>query len=107
MEFARVVWDAFPVSKWHALVIPNVHVTQFEELPQHAWREMQVLVQRAQAWIREQDDSVVAFNVGMNLGEAAGQTIDHLHLHVIPRRTGDVADPRGGVRGVIPGKQKY
>ena len=107
LEHARVVWDAYPVSKWHALVVPKVHATAFEDLPQLAWRDMQILTQRTQAWIQQQDPSATAFNIGMNLGQAAGQTVAHLHLHLIPRRAGDVPAPRGGIRGVIPGKQSY
>ena len=57
--------------------------------------------------IKEQDNSVVGFNIGMNCGESAGQTVSHAHIHVIPRRDGDVENPRGGVRGVIPGKMDY
>ena len=107
MEHAVAVWDAFPVTEHHVLILPLEHVASFDELPQLVWRDMRVLVQRAQSWIQREDPSVTAFNVGMNLGRDAGQTIDHLHLHVIPRRSGDVDDPTGGVRGVIPSKKLY
>ena len=104
---AKVIWDAFPVTSWHALIVPQEHVESFSDLPQATWSEMQILVQRTQDWITQQDPTVTGFNIGMNLGHDAGQTIGHLHLHVIPRRKGDVADPTGGVRGVIPGKSNY
>jgi diadenosine tetraphosphate (Ap4A) HIT family hydrolase len=65
------------------------------------------LIHQQRALIVEEDPSVVAFNVGMNAGEAAGQTVFHAHIHLIPRRTGDVAEPRGGIRHVIPGKGSY
>lgn len=104
---ARAVWDAFPVSPWHALILPKEHVTAFDQLSAHTWRDMQILAQRVQDWVRAKDPSVTAFNVGMNLGKDAGQTIDHLHLHVIPRRSGDVEDPTGGIRGVLPGKGRW
>ena len=55
----------------------------------------------------EKDNSISGFNIGINQGETAGQTVMHLHIHLIPRRKGDIEDPRGGVRGVIPSKQKY
>lgn len=104
---AKVIWDAFPVTSWHALIVSREHVESFSELPPATWSVMQILVQRTQDWITQQDPSVTGFNIGMNLGHDAGQTIGHLHLHVIPRRKGDLADPTGGIRGVIPGKSNY
>ena len=95
------------MTSWHALIVPQEHVESFSDVPQATWSEMQILVQRTQDWITQQDSTVTGFNIGMNLGHDAGQTIGHLHLHVIPRRKGDVADPTGGVRGVIPGKANY
>lgn len=103
---AKVIWDAFPVTLWHALIVPHEHVESFSELSQAIWCEMQILVHRTQDWITQQDPTVTGFNIGMNLGHDAGQTIGHLHFHVIPRRKGDVDDPSGGIRGVIPGISK-
>ena len=65
------------------------------------------LIRQLKNSIKEQDDSVVSFNVGMNCGEEAGQTVMHSHIHLIPRRKGDTPKPRGGVRGVIPNKMDY
>jgi diadenosine tetraphosphate (Ap4A) HIT family hydrolase len=68
---------------------------------------MQALMEDQRRQIIEADASVTGFNIGINAGKDAGQTIFHCHMHLIPRRVGDVEDPRGGVRGVIPSKQKY
>ena len=68
---------------------------------------MNLLLDQVQAQIRSDDPAVTGFNIGMNCGEDAGQTVPHAHVHLIPRRRGDVAEPRGGVRGVIPGKASY
>jgi diadenosine tetraphosphate (Ap4A) HIT family hydrolase len=65
------------------------------------------LIRVLQARIRAQDKKVAGFNVGSNCGDVAGQTVAHAHIHLVPRRSGDIADPRGGVRGVIPEKQIY
>ena len=100
------VWDAFPVNPGHALLITKRHVADwFDATPE----EQQELTQ-AIALARKEIDSRYAsdgFNIGLNAGEHAGQTIPHLHLHVIPRLRGDVADPRGGVRNVIPARGNY
>lgn len=100
------LWDAFPVSPGHALVIPKRHIaTWFDATPEEraALSEATELARRK---ILETHDPQ-GFNIGINAGAAAGQTIFHLHVHVIPRYAGDVDDPRGGVRGVIPGRQNY
>jgi diadenosine tetraphosphate (Ap4A) HIT family hydrolase len=105
-------WDNFPVSSGHALLIPRRHVADWF----HATPEEQVAlttaVDRARVFIeqwavREHRPKPDGYNVGFNIGPAAGQTVFHLHVHVIPRYAGDVPDPRGGIRGVIPGKAKY
>ncbi len=99
-------WDAFPVSPGHALLVPCRHVaTWFDATPE----EQQELL-RAVDVVRqtiERTYSPDGFNIGINVGQAAGQTVFHLHVHVIPRYKGDVPDPTGGVRGVIPGKASY
>lgn len=99
--------DKFPVSEFHTLVIPKRHVADFFQLHQPEINAARALLHEVKAQIEFQDGTVAGFNVGVNAGEAAGQTIFHCHLHLIPRRDGDLPDPRGGVRGVIPDKRTY
>lgn len=100
------VWDAFPVTEGHTLVVPRQHVASIYMLPAEDQAALWHLV--AQARQRLNDDlHPDGFNIGLNDGEAAGQTILHAHIHIIPRRDGDVADPRGGLRWVIPEKARY
>ena len=102
----KAVWDIFPVSTGHALLIPNRHVpTWFDASP-----EEQADLVSGIAVVRDKIDKLHVpdgYNIGINVGEAAGQTVFHLHLHVIPRYRGDVADPTGGVRHVIPKLGNY
>lgn len=99
-DFLYIVFqDKFPVSKGHLLFVPkNVDVMSMSVALAAAWSEGEYLVKRGDC---------DAFNLGMNMGEAAGQTVMYPHIHVIPRHKGDVADPVGGVRGVIPGQANY
>jgi diadenosine tetraphosphate (Ap4A) HIT family hydrolase len=106
-ELAVAFRDAYPVTELHTLIIPKRHVADYFDLYQPERNAMQALVEEQRRLIISADASVVGFNMGINAGEAAGQTIFHCHMHLIPRRSGDVADPRGGVRGVIPSKQQY
>lgn len=106
-ELALAFRDGFPVTEHHTLIIPKRHVSDYFELFQPERNAMQALMQEQRAQILAFDPLVSAFNVGVNAGADAGQTIFHCHMHLIPRRKGDVAEPRGGVRGVIPAKQKY
>lgn len=100
------LWDGFPVSPGHALLVPRRHIaTWFDALPDER-AELMEAIDRARAAI-EKEHRPAGFNVGMNLGEAAGQTVAHLHIHVIPRYECDVEDPRGGVRWVVPAKAAY
>jgi len=103
---ALVIRDAFPVSPGHTLVIPRRHIGSFFELSDAERTCMVELLAQAKA---ELDLSFQpdGFNIGINDGAAAGQTVQHLHLHLIPRYRGDVPDPRGGVRWVMPSKAKY
>lgn len=100
------LWDGFPVSPGHALLVPRRHVATWFEATSEERRELIEGIDVAYAAIlaRHRPDG---FNIGMNLGRAAGQTVDHLHLHVIPRYAGDVEDPRGGVRWVVPARAAY
>ena len=104
---AFALHDNFPVTKLHTLIVPRRHAATFFDLFEPERRAINLLLDEARQEILKQDPTVAGFNVGMNSGALAGQTIDHAHVHLIPRRIGDVADPRGGVRGVIPGKAVY
>jgi ATP adenylyltransferase len=99
--------DGFPVTDKHTLVIPKRHVGAYFALYQPELNAVHSLLMEMKTMITSQDKGISGFNVGVNEGVAAGQTIFHCHVHLIPRRDGDVADPRGGVRGVIPDKQSY
>ena len=103
---AVVVRDAFPISEGHTLVIPRRHVECIFDLSDSDQAELWQLVAQVRSALADQL-SPDAFNVGINDGEAAGQTILHAHVHVIPRFRGDVSDPRGGVRWIIPEKAVY
>lgn len=106
-ELAIAFRDGFPVTEYHTLIIPKRHVSDYFDLFQPERNAMQALMDEQRALIVQDDPSVTGFNVGINAGADAGQTIFHCHMHLIPRRKGDVEEPRGGVRGVIPAKQKY
>tara|TARA_B110000008_G_scaffold240640_1_gene248113 strand:+ start:1138 stop:1416 length:279 start_codon:yes stop_codon:yes gene_type:complete len=91
----------------HTLIIPKRHAETYFDLDEDETGELSKVLKIERQKILEMDDTVKAFNIGINAGEESGQTIFHCHIHLIPRRKGDVKDPRGGVRGVIPNKQKY
>jgi diadenosine tetraphosphate (Ap4A) HIT family hydrolase len=103
---AVAVADAFPVSPGHTLVIPRRHIACFFELTLDEMTAIYDLLGRLKARL---DGSLkpAGYNIGVNVGAAAGQTVMHLHVHLIPRFVGDVSEPRGGVRNVIPGKGPY
>ena len=102
-----VIRDAFPVTEGHTLIIPKRHVADYFDLNPSETSDIQELLQKHKALIEVNDESVDGFNIGINVGATAGQTVFHVHVHLIPRRIGDVENPKGGVRGVIPAKQKY
>ena len=106
-ELCIAIKDAFPVTAHHTLIIPKRHVADYFDLHQPERNAIEVMLHEQRQSILEQDDTVTGFNVGINAGASAGQTVFHVHVHLIPRRDGDVVDPRGGVRGVIPSKQRY
>jgi diadenosine tetraphosphate (Ap4A) HIT family hydrolase len=99
--------DGFPVTPMHTLVISKRHVQTYFDLYTSERRAIDRLVDSQRAIILEKDPAVVGFNVGLNAGEAAGQTVMHCHVHLIPRRNGDVSNPRGGIRNVLPGAGDY
>jgi diadenosine tetraphosphate (Ap4A) HIT family hydrolase len=98
--------DAFPVSRGHCLVIPRRHVRSWFETSEDERREMLRLLDDAREALRRASGPD-GFNIGINDGAAAGQTVPHLHVHLIPRYTGDARDPRGGVRWVLPERADY
>jgi diadenosine tetraphosphate (Ap4A) HIT family hydrolase len=104
---AFAVRDTSPVTPLHSLILPRRHVPGFFDVNGEEREAMYQLLDQVRDGIVAQDPTVAGFNIGINVGEAAGQTLFHCHIHLIPRRHGDVADPRGGVRAVIPGKQSY
>ena len=106
-ELAYAIWDAFPVTEGHALVVPKRHAADFFDLTPAELLACDDLLRQAKDLLTARDKGFCGFNIGANAGEAAGQTIFHCHIHLIPRRTGDVENPRGGVRHVIPGKGFY
>jgi diadenosine tetraphosphate (Ap4A) HIT family hydrolase len=98
--------DAFPIAKGHTLVVPKQHVTSIFDLSDSDQASLWQLVAQVRSHLAEQL-SPAGFNIGINDGEAAGQTVPHAHVHIIPRFQGDVPDPRGGVRWIIPEKAAY
>ena len=102
-----VVRDAYPVTHLHSLVITKRHVVSYFQCSKEEYDEIPMILDTQKTELKILDDTITGFNIGMNIGEDAGQTIFHCHIHIIPRRQGDTSDPRGGVRGVIPEKQKY
>jgi ATP adenylyltransferase len=106
-NLAIVLKDKFPVTERHVLVVPKRHTPDYFDLGTAELRACQQLLGEARVVLLQQDQSILGFNVGINSGTDAGQTIMHTHIHLIPRRAGDVANPRGGVRAIIPGKADY
>tara|TARA_B100000927_G_scaffold80383_1_gene64365 strand:- start:818 stop:1192 length:375 start_codon:yes stop_codon:yes gene_type:complete len=99
--------DLYPVTNGHTLVIPKRKVQSFFDLTEEETAAMFELLHLQKEDLKNKDSSITGFNIGINDGEDAGQTIMHCHIHLIPRRSGDMEDPSGGVRGVIPEKQSY
>ena len=106
-EMAVAIRDAFPVTHLHTLVIPKRHVSGIFDLSRPETNAYNELLSRVARDIRQVDPRVAGFNIGSNNGEAAGQTLGHCHVHLIPRRLGDVENPIGGIRNIIPGKESY
>ena len=106
-DLAYAFWDAFPVTRLHSLIVPYRHAQDYFSLKADELLACDDLLRRASERLRSDDQSVEGFNIGANVGAVAGQTIFHCHLHLIPRRSGDVENPRGGVRHIIPGTGTY
>ena len=108
LKYFFIIRDtAYPVTEHHTLIITNRHVSDFFELSDQENIELNQILKDQKMELKDLDNNISGFNVGINIGKDAGQSIMHCHIHLIPRRKGDVEDPRGGVRGVIPERQKY
>ncbi|WP_088339630.1 HIT family protein [Robiginitalea sediminis] len=105
-EFFFAIYDRFPVSEGHILIISKQEKKDYFELNQNEQEELPKLILKAKG-ILEDKHSPDGYNIGMNCGEVAGQTVMHFHCHVIPRYKGDMGDPRGGVRHCVEGKGYY
>ena len=105
-DLCLAIYDKFPVNKGHVLVVSRRHVEDYFELSEAEVEDIWRLVEVVKELI-DLEFQPSGFNVGFNVGPVAGQTVDHVHIHVIPRYLGDMEDPTGGVRHVIPGKGKY
>ena len=103
-ELAFALRDNYPVSAGHTLVIPRREIANWFEANPAEREAIFALVEQVKAALDRGEPKPDGYNIGINCGEAAGQTVMHLHVHLIPRYRGDVPDPTGGVRGVIPGK---
>ena len=105
-DLALAIFDRYPVSRGHCLILPKRHVESFFDV---TLDERDAMLSLLTAMKRKTDETISpdGYNVGVNVGVAAGQTVMHVHMHLIPRFTGDMENPRGGVRGVIPARQNY
>ena len=106
-DLAYASYDTYPVSDHHCLIIPKRHVVDYFELSDDEIIACNNLIKIIKKEVLNKDKSVKAFNIGTNAGKVAGQSIMHCHIHLIPRREGDVDNPQGGVRSVIPKNQHY
>ena len=105
-ELAVALFDGYPVSPGHSLIVPRRHIADLLDLTQEEQTAIWALVAPVRQNI-EEGHSPDGYNIGCNIGTAGGQTVPHAHLHVIPRYSGDVQDPRGGIRWIIPSKATY
>ncbi|MGG3802678.1 HIT family protein [Metabacillus fastidiosus] len=105
-NLAFAFYDKFPVNKGHLLIIPKRHVEEYFELTNEERTAIDVLLMEGKTLL-DKTYEPDGYNIGINCGKAAGQTVFHVHVHLIPRYNGDMEDPRGGVRGVIPKKRIY
>ena len=105
-EYSIAFYDNYPVNLGHTLIIPKRHVSNHFELSKNEKNDIWEHVDKLKIII-DKKHSPNGYNIGINIGKSSGQTIFHSHIHLIPRYNGDVSNPKGGVRGVIPNKQKY
>ena len=102
-----MIRDGFPVTEGHSLFIPKRHVADYFGLTEEEVKSINELMKTQKLELQKDDPTIDGFNIGMNCGETAGQTVFHCHVHLIPRRKSDVENPRGGVRHIIAGKGFY
>jgi diadenosine tetraphosphate (Ap4A) HIT family hydrolase len=102
-----LIQDLYPVTDGHRLIIPKRHIASFFDLTDEEEKAFILMLKETKNVMKSEDSTITGFNVGINDGIDAGQTVMHCHIHLIPRRNGDMQNPRGGVRGVIPEKQSY
>ena len=106
-ELAYASYDTYPVSNLHCLIIPKRHLRDYFDLTNEELLACNELIKIIKKEVTTKDKTVKAFNIGTNAGKISGQSIMHCHIHLIPRRDGDVENPHGGVRSVIPKNQHY
>lgn len=106
-DLAYASYDSYPVSDHHCLIIPKRHIKDYFDMNNDELIACNDLIQIVKNEILSKDVNVKGFNIGTNAGKIAGQSIMHCHIHLIPRREGDIDNPQGGVRSVIPNKQHY
>jgi diadenosine tetraphosphate (Ap4A) HIT family hydrolase len=105
--YLYAILDEYPVNAGHVLIIPKRHVQSFFNLTEKEANDIFYLLKKCKIKLAKQGITPDGFNIGVNVGYYAGQSVFHTHIHLIPRYKGDVENPRGGVRGVIPNKQNY
>ena len=105
-EMSFAIYDGFPANEGHALIIPKRHTANYFDLSLEEQKDCIELLNRVKGIVQAKYNPT-GFNVGININESAGQTVAHVHIHLIPRYEGDVEEPRGGVRGVIPERRNY
>jgi len=105
-DYGFAIYDKYPVNPGHTLIIPKRHCADYFNLDKSEQESLWDLVNNCKDHL-EKSLNPDGFNIGINVGESAGQSIFHVHIHLIPRYKGDASHPKGGIRGVIPGKQKY
>ena len=106
-NLAYASYDTYPVTEHHCLIIPKRHMIDYFDISEDELLACNDLIKIIKNEIIDKDHSVKGFNLGTNIGKVSGQSIFHCHFHLIPRREGDVDNPQGGVRSVIPNKQHY
>ncbi|MDD3008504.1 MAG: HIT domain-containing protein [Arcobacter sp.] len=106
-KHAFAIYDKFPVTKYHTIIMPIKHIENYFELTLNQLSSINELLHKQKENLLLLDPTIIGFNIGINNGKSTGQTIKHLHIHLIPRKNNDIKNPEGGIRGIIPNKMKY